>query len=114
MPKRIQRRRTKGWKLPRNTVCVTRPGPFGNPYKGPGAVKAFRAMIEGMENAIAERGGGLLPRCGPDHDCTIDDLQTYARRLVEKLPGLRGKNLACWCGLDAECHADVLLEIANR
>jgi hypothetical protein len=27
---------------------------------------------------------------------------------------LRGKNLACWCGLDQACHADVLLELANR
>lgn len=27
---------------------------------------------------------------------------------------LRGKNLACWCSLDGPCHADVLLEIANR
>lgn len=26
---------------------------------------------------------------------------------------LRGKNLACWCALDAPCHADVLLELAN-
>lgn len=24
------------------------------------------------------------------------------------------KNLACWCPLDQPCHADVLLEIANR
>ena len=27
---------------------------------------------------------------------------------------LAGKNLACWCPLDQPCHADVLLEIANR
>jgi len=27
---------------------------------------------------------------------------------------LRGKNLACWCKLDAPCHADVLLELANE
>lgn len=27
---------------------------------------------------------------------------------------LRGKNLACWCALDKPCHADVLLELANR
>jgi hypothetical protein len=26
---------------------------------------------------------------------------------------LAGKDLACWCALDAPCHADVLLEIAN-
>jgi hypothetical protein len=30
MPKRIQRKRTKGWRMPPNTVSVTRPGPFGN------------------------------------------------------------------------------------
>lgn len=26
---------------------------------------------------------------------------------------LKGKNLACQCGLDMACHGDVLLEIAN-
>lgn len=26
---------------------------------------------------------------------------------------LAGKDLACWCALDAPCHADVLLEVAN-
>lgn len=26
---------------------------------------------------------------------------------------LAGKTLACWCAIDDECHADVLLEIAN-
>ena len=27
---------------------------------------------------------------------------------------LRGRDLACWCPLDGPCHADVLLERANR
>lgn len=27
---------------------------------------------------------------------------------------VRGKNLACFCRLDQPCHADVLLELANR
>lgn len=27
---------------------------------------------------------------------------------------LRGKNLACWCKSGESCHADALLEIANR
>ncbi|MDX0178660.1 DUF4326 domain-containing protein [Sinorhizobium meliloti] len=27
---------------------------------------------------------------------------------------LRGKNLACWCRPGAPCHADVLLQVANR
>lgn len=29
-------------------------------------------------------------------------------------PELRGKNLACRCGIGDPCHADVLLELANR
>lgn len=38
-------------------------------------------------------------------------------RLVQApdlLEPLRKKNLACWCALDAPCHADVLLDFANR
>lgn len=31
-PQRIQRRRTKGWRMPPNTICITRPGPWGNPF----------------------------------------------------------------------------------
>lgn len=35
--------------------------------------------------------------------------------VAKRLPDLRGKNLACWCPLDGKpCHADVLLELANR
>lgn len=33
MPIRIQRKRTKGWKMPPNTVSVTRPGKWGNPFR---------------------------------------------------------------------------------
>jgi hypothetical protein len=31
-----------------------------------------------------------------------------------RVEDLRGKNLACWCPLDQPCHADVLLELANK
>jgi hypothetical protein len=30
------------------------------------------------------------------------------------LDELRGKDLVCWCPLDVPCHADILLEWANR
>ena len=114
MPKRIQRKRTKGWRMPPNTVSVTRPGPFGNPYTGDGAVRAFRTMIEQMQSAMKLKGG-LLPVCGPDHQLIPGcGGQDFAYNLVKRLPELRGKNLACWCSLDCECHADVLLDFANR
>ena len=31
-PKRIQRRRAKGWKMPANAIYVGRPTVWGNPY----------------------------------------------------------------------------------
>ena len=35
------------------------------------------------------------------------------QRKAANLEKLRGKNLACWCGPNADCHADVLLRLAN-
>jgi len=35
-------------------------------------------------------------------------------RMLRDIEQLRGKNLACWCRLDQPCHADVLLDLANR
>lgn len=99
MAKRIQRKRTKGWKMPEGAVYVGRPGIFGNPFKvsydfSPlAAVGAFRRWLNG---APGTAGGGL-------------------RRLavLARINELRGKDLACFCPLNQPCHADVLLEIAN-
>ncbi len=39
-----------------------------------------------------------------------DDMR---KAVLDRLPRLAGKTLACWCRLDQPCHADVLLELAN-
>jgi len=84
-PKRIQRKRTKGYKSPPNTIYVGRPSKWGNPFD---TVEGFRKWV----NAC-------------NHLSTIDIPRIKAE--------LRGKNLACWCPEGQPCHADVLLEIAN-
>ncbi|RLS30096.1 MAG: DUF4326 domain-containing protein [Planctomycetota bacterium] len=33
--------------------------------------------------------------------------------LLARLPELRGRVLACWCGHDEDCHADVLIELVD-
>jgi len=40
--KRIQRKRTKRWKMPKNTIYVGRPSKWGNPFfvKEIGSIKA--------------------------------------------------------------------------
>lgn len=117
-PIRIQRKRTKGWKMPPNTVSVTRPGPFGNPFQLGGYFKIGRG----------EGHGGFawlqVLKDLADETYTLIDTNERAvafyslyRRLypltAKEIEKLRGKNLACFCALDQPCHADVLLEIAN-
>lgn len=99
MPDRIQLSRKKGWRKPENTVVVGRPSRWGNPWiiLTPGGrslmVKRFREML--TTDTEAREAFGY-----PSDD--------------EIRAELAGKNLACWCRLDQPCHADVLLEIANR
>ena len=98
-PQRIQRRRTKGWRMPENTVYVGRPGKWGNPWKpysdAQGAVDLYRYAVTEQEVFLWKWEYGALP--------SLEELRAE----------LAGKDLVCWCPLDHPCHADVLLEIAN-
>ena len=110
-PKRIQRKRTKGWRMPEGAVYVGRPTKWGNPFR----VGARSAYWMGPGLASARRPNPI-PVMDAQH---VTDIY---RRMVEtnnarfergEVAELRGKDLACWCPLDQPCHADVLLEIAN-
>lgn len=105
MPDRIQRRRAKGWRLPEGAVCVDRSTPWGNPFvvgrDGTAAecVELYRAMLSGLI-------------CVTTH-ATVPEQRAARQHVLEHLPELRGRPLACWCRRWLPCHADVLLEIAN-
>ena len=100
-PHRVQLRRTKGWRMPPNTVKVDRTTRFGNPFQpGMPGMPDRRTAVELFERAFH---GGDLTREDPDSPFTEENIRA----------ALRGKNLACWCPLDDACHADVLLKIAN-
>lgn len=96
-PRRIQLRRTKGWRKPAGVIVCSRPGRYGNPYRGPDAVEQFRAELTAC----------IDDPYGAPHPIEI-------RNIAESIDDLRGHDLACWCGLDKECHVDVLIEAANR
>ena len=93
MPSRIQRKRTKGWKMPPDSVFVGRPTKWGNPY--PCTSKDFA----GHNHAVV-----LFKK----------SIASDPQKLAEIKGGLKGKNLACWCPPHLPCHADVLLDIANE
>jgi hypothetical protein len=96
-PVRIQRKRTKGFNLQAASpnglpvVYVGRPSKWGNPYvaetdaERANAVELFRQWVYDL----IERG------------------------VYHDINELRGKNLACWCKEGEECHADILLYLAN-
>lgn len=89
-PIRIQRKRTKGWKMPENTTYVGRPSKWGNPFKidedhsAEEVVKQYRVHILGKLHV------GLLD-----------------------ISELKGKNLSCFCKIGQPCHADILLKICS-
>lgn len=104
-PLRRQRRRTKGWRMPEGGVYVGRPSIWGNPTM---SAKLFRAWLEG--------GTGWIWRYFVfwEIPTTREKLEARRREILRRLPELRGKPLYCWCGLDCDCHGDVLAEMANR
>ena len=117
-PVRIQRKRTKGWRMPPDTVYVGRPSRFANPYRigemtPKQAVEKFRKLIFYiMSDLPGDRPKPWLQqKHTPLYWCTKAG-SVNVHPSVPLAP-LRGKNLACWCPLDQPCHADVLLEIAN-
>ncbi len=75
----------------RAAVNVTRPSKWGNPF----TVAEAGSQREAVELFRTVRCNDAL-------------WKEQAR------DELRGKNLACYCRPEQECHADVLLEIANR
>ncbi len=62
-PQRIQRKRTKGWRMPEGAVYVGRPTKWGNPYLGEGAVAAYRARAEQSADAIRSELAGKDLAC---------------------------------------------------
>lgn len=104
MAERIQLKRTKGWRMPQGAVIVDRRTMWGNPFKPGQRLTAFpwRELADKVR----------------DHAHAVELFESYARItsgydvLVQEK--LRGKDLACWCAIGDPCHADVLLEIANR
>ena len=113
-PKRIQRKRTTGYRMPEGAIYVGRPSRWENPFTvalmgQQGAVDAF---VVHLATYFGWRGRAIARAFHP--------LPVESTEFRDWLAPLRGHDLACWCPLEDEhgnrvpCHADVLLELANR
>lgn len=111
IPKRIQRKRTKGWKMPENTVYVGRPTKWGNPYK----LGSTYNIIDLPTDVKVYSSDNTKTINFPSQAVDIYRKWLNDQIISGKLNPmeLKGINLACFCREDDWCHADVLLEIAN-
>ena len=120
MPKRIQRKRTRGFKMPPNCVYVGRPTKLGNPFvawkDGQAGHDRLALHTSPPKMAVASYRemliGGMISST-PPHLWPKGKIPAVWVGVEDVRRELRGKDLACWCPLDQPCHADVLLEIAN-
>lgn len=115
-PKRIQLRRTKGWRKPEGAIVVALPSKWGNPWR---VVPRSRFEATVRTNDAIAGTFELYPRI-PRTGAHYWAMQYYRLHLGEHpelmeaaRTELRGHDLACWCPLDQPCHADVLLELVN-
>lgn len=111
MPKRIQRKRSRGWRMPPNTIYVGRPTKWGNPFKIGSTIKNLMGTefkIETAEQAVNAYKNLYLTKINPGF--------IFGQELLMEadLSELRGKDLACWCKEGEPCHAYILLELANK
>ena len=90
-PIRIQRSRKHKQVSPNGLpiIYVGRPGKWGNPW---------------------------VIKQGRDAEKCIFLYKTTMSTMLKQdaVKELRGKNLSCWCKIGEPCHADILLEIANK
>lgn len=118
MPKRIQRKRTKGWKMPEGCIYCGRPSKWGNWAVGVDPDLSLELFRNGCDGIWSPR---LVTELPERHSLRLyDAFARWLKRTGWSVPvegircELRGHDLACWCGLDRACHVDILLEIANR
>src|SRR5262245_40580166 len=101
-PRRIQRKRTKGWRKPPGTICVTRPGKWGNPFKVGDVVT--------RDSELWKYVACTVPNPEEADSLPIRDAATaawlYLAWFLDQRPDvteLAGRNLACYCPVGAPC-----------
>ncbi len=113
-PVRIQRSRQNKQVSPNGLpiVYVGRPGKWGNPFKVTGEKgNWFVVSDDGFHLVTFDEKKQAI-------DCCVENYKEYISHEhnlgIVNVFDLKGKNLSCWCPMECKCHADVLLEIANR
>ena len=112
-PVRLRLSRAKGFDLQALSIAtnglpavnVARPSRWGNPFKVGSTDRRTGGRLD-AHSAVERYLDALV----------LGRLRIGRFRISEAAvyECLAGQNLACWCAPGAPCHADALLELANR
>ena len=72
---------------------------------------SYDTKEEAAKNAVNMYQTWLLPFT---HKGSSMEAFFQSMAMLESIEELRDKNLSCWCKVGEACHADLLLELANR
>lgn len=105
-------------RLPKNASLVGRPSRWGNPYR-----VEFRASDKWVVVRTWADGDMTHARAATKNEAAAEACKLFRFWLTLTPEGrevlakarveLKGRRLACYCSLDAPCHADVLAELVN-
>lgn len=124
-PQRIQRKRTKGWRMPEGAAYVGRPTKWGNLYRVVNEPR-FGWSLRGIPEKHGEWSGigrdlAIIYATSLFKQVLLKGELPYGYSEIQRELG--GRDLACWCPVDQPkpgwwhdtqpCHADVLLRVAN-
>ena len=108
-PQRIRLRRTRGWRMPDNTIKVDRTTVWGNPFI---VGKPMNPKMSAKWGFVVTGYHARDPFDAVQHFEIALRLHPGAIAAVRQR--LAGKQLACWCKPQDPCHADVLIKVANE
>lgn len=127
--RRMQRRRTKGSRLPEGVVCITRPSRYGNPFHIVGrTVVGFNwsDVVDWDQGIGAMPPADMLYAEAADRRGAVDQAVELYRELLSVrrreweparfakwVVDARGRDVACYCPVTEPCHGDPLLEAVN-
>lgn len=117
--KRIQKKNTKGWRMPKNSVYVGSSSKWKNPFRVGGEF-----MLGDLDNEKSWMKMIWCEKLIPNYDPRFTRIENKQQsvEMFKKLMSLRpidvkplkGKILVCQDADDEPSHADVLLDMVNN
>lgn len=111
MCERLQRKRTKGFKIsdvcdnPNGYVFVGRPSKYGNPWTN-----------DGEKVVLARDKSQIVVIKSSEEEARLEAVHMFRKYHAPSLDlsDLIGKDVVCWCPIDRVCHGDILLELVSE